>query len=76
MNDKHLDLRALRDVVRSLDDGLEVVRNTEWFNAQDVKVRNTLIAGVHQKARQVCGDTVVFIDDARALLVKPEQRNA
>jgi nucleotidyltransferase substrate binding protein (TIGR01987 family) len=144
MNDKHLDLRSLRDAVRSLEDGLDVVRNTEWFDAQDAKVRNTLVAGViqnfefvyeigikmlkrriemdafsptdvdesnfrdvlrvagesgliadveawfryrkmrnitahtydHQKAQQVYHDTLVFIDDARALLNQLEQRNA
>jgi nucleotidyltransferase substrate binding protein (TIGR01987 family) len=48
VNDKHLDLRSLRDAVRSLEDGLEVVSNTDWFNAQDAKVRNTLLAGVIQ----------------------------
>ena len=48
MNEQRLDLTALRDAVRSLEDGLEVVSNTDWFNLQDAKVRNTLIAGVIQ----------------------------
>jgi nucleotidyltransferase substrate binding protein (TIGR01987 family) len=47
-NEKRLDLSALRDAVRSLEDGLEVVSDTDWFNAQDAKVRNTLLAGVIQ----------------------------
>jgi nucleotidyltransferase substrate binding protein (TIGR01987 family) len=43
-----LDLTALRSAITSLDDGLAVVSDTSWFNAQDIKVRNTLIAGVIQ----------------------------
>jgi Nucleotidyltransferase substrate binding protein like len=41
-----LDLTALRSAITSLDDGLAVVGDASWFNAQDIKVRNTLIAGV------------------------------
>lgn len=48
MSDTRLDLSALRDAVGSLEDGLEVVSNSEWFNAQSSKVQNTLIAGVIQ----------------------------
>ena len=48
MSDTRLDLSALRDAVGSLEDGLEVVSDTEWFNAQNTKVQNTLIAGVIQ----------------------------
>jgi len=48
MADTRLDLSALRDAVGSLEDGLEVVSNSEWFNAQSGKVQNTLIAGVIQ----------------------------
>jgi nucleotidyltransferase substrate binding protein (TIGR01987 family) len=48
MADTWLDLSALRDAVGSLEDGLEVVSNSEWFNAQSSKVQNTLIAGVIQ----------------------------
>lgn len=48
MADTWLDLSALRDAVGSLEDGLEVVSNHEWFNAQSSKVQNTLIAGVIQ----------------------------
>ena len=144
MSDTRLDLSALRDAVGSLEDGLEVVSDSEWFNAQSSKVPNTLIAGViqnfefvyeisvkmikrqieaesaspdevdesnfrdvlrvaaekgliadveawfkyrkmrnitahtydHQKAQQVYQDTLIFIDDARALLHKLEARNA
>ena len=43
-----LDLTALRSAITSLDDGLAVVGDASWFNAQDIKVRNTLIAGVIQ----------------------------
>lgn len=48
MGDVRLDLSALRDAVRSLNDSLEVVRNKDWFNAQLEKVQHTLIAGVIQ----------------------------
>lgn len=48
MSDTRLDLSALRDAVGSLEDGLEVVSDTEWFKAQNTKVQNTLIAGVIQ----------------------------
>lgn len=43
-----LDLTALRSAITSLDDGLAVVSDSAWFNAQDIKVRNTLVAGVIQ----------------------------
>ncbi|MFL9609497.1 nucleotidyltransferase substrate binding protein [Methylobacillus sp. Pita2] len=144
MSDIRLDLSALRDAVGSLEDGLEVVSDGEWFNRQSEKVRNTLIAGViqnfefvyeisikmvrrqielesasptevdetnfrdvlrvaaekgliadveawfkyrkmrnitahtydHEKAQKVYQDTLIFIDDARALLQKLESRNA
>lgn len=144
MSDIRLDLSALRNAVGSLEDGLEVVSDTEWFNRQSEKVRNTLIAGViqnfefvyeisikmlkrqielesasptevdetnfrdvlrvaaekgliadveawfkyrkmrnitahtydHEKAQKVYQDTLIFIDDARALLQKLESRNA
>ena len=48
MTNEHLDLSALRGAVSSLEDGLEVVSNSEWFNQQSDKVQNTLIAGVIQ----------------------------
>ncbi|MCA3157263.1 MAG: nucleotidyltransferase substrate binding protein, partial [Burkholderiales bacterium] len=48
MSDTHLDLSALRNAVASLEDGLEVVSDSDWFNAQSSKVQNTLIAGVIQ----------------------------
>ncbi len=43
-----LDLTALRSAITSLDDGLAVVSDAAWFNQQDAKVRNTLMAGVIQ----------------------------
>jgi nucleotidyltransferase substrate binding protein (TIGR01987 family) len=48
MSDTHLDLSALRSAVAYLEDGLEVVSDSDWFNAQSSKVQNTLIAGVIQ----------------------------
>ncbi len=48
MNDHVLDLSALRDAISSLEDGLEVVSDSKWFNLQSDKVQNTLIAGVIQ----------------------------
>ncbi len=48
MNNPTLDLTSLRQALSSLEDGLEVVRDTDWFNRQNEKVRNTLIAGVIQ----------------------------
>jgi nucleotidyltransferase substrate binding protein (TIGR01987 family) len=48
MTDGRLDLSALRDAVRLLEDGLDVVSDAPWFNQQSDKVRNTLIAGVIQ----------------------------
>ena len=48
MSDTRLDLSALREAVSALEDGLEVVSDTEWINAQSSKVRNTLISGVIQ----------------------------
>ena len=48
MNAPSLDLSPLRQALSSLEDGLDVVRNADWFHQQDEKVRNTLIAGVIQ----------------------------
>ena len=144
MANNHLDLSALRGAVSSLEDGLEVVSDGDWFNLQSTKVQNTLIAGViqnfefvyeisfkmikrqieeesaspnevdesnfrevlrvaaekglladveawfkyrkmrnitahtydHEKAQQVYQDTLIFINDARALLIALEARNA
>ena len=45
---KKLNLGALRSALASLEDGLEVVRDTSWFSQQTSKVQNTLIAGVIQ----------------------------
>ena len=41
-----LDLGALSDALSSLQEGLEVVSDPNWFNQQSTKVQNTLIAGV------------------------------
>ncbi|MBH1987040.1 MAG: nucleotidyltransferase substrate binding protein [Burkholderiales bacterium] len=43
-----LDLSALRSAMASLDDGLAVVGDSNWFSQQDERVRNTLVAGVIQ----------------------------
>lgn len=43
-----LDLSALRNAVTSLEDGLDVVSDSHWFNQQSAKVQNTLVAGVIQ----------------------------
>ena len=48
MTDFRLDLSSLQSAVSSLDDGLDVVSDSIWFNQQSEKVRNTLIAGVIQ----------------------------
>jgi nucleotidyltransferase substrate binding protein (TIGR01987 family) len=43
-----LDLNALRNAIESLQDGINVVSDKQWFNAQIDAVQNTLIAGVIQ----------------------------
>jgi nucleotidyltransferase substrate binding protein (TIGR01987 family) len=48
MNRHTLDLTPLRQSLKSLEDGLDVVRDTAWFNQQTDKVSHTLIAGVIQ----------------------------
>lgn len=48
MSELRLDLSALRDAVSSLEDGLEVVSDSQWFLQQSGKVQNTLVAGVIQ----------------------------
>lgn len=48
MNSTTLDLSALHNAVTSLDEGLGIVSNQDWINAQSDAVRNTLIAGVIQ----------------------------
>lgn len=48
MAENRLDLSSLRDAVRSLEDGVEVVSDGDWFNQQSKKVQNTLVAGVIQ----------------------------
>lgn len=48
MSTASLDLSALQNAISSLDDGLGVVSDAGWFNAQTAAVKNTLIAGVIQ----------------------------
>ncbi len=49
MNDEaKLDLEPLRRALASLEDGLDVVSDAQWFSQQSAKVQNTLIAGVIQ----------------------------
>ncbi|RYU61425.1 hypothetical protein EWI61_05405 [Methylolobus aquaticus] len=43
-----LDLSAFRNAIVSLQEGIGVVSNDHWFNAQSPAVKNTLIAGVIQ----------------------------
>lgn len=43
-----LDLSALRSAIQSLDDGVSVVSDVDWFKKQNDKVQHTLIAGVIQ----------------------------
>ena len=40
-----LDLSALQRALASLEDGLEVVSDSDWFSQQSPKVQNTLVAG-------------------------------
>jgi nucleotidyltransferase substrate binding protein (TIGR01987 family) len=47
MSDK-LDLSSLRNAIVSLREGIGIVSDEQWFNAQTEAVRNTLIAGVIQ----------------------------
>lgn len=142
-NQEKLNLEPLRYAIASLEDGLEVVSDADWFNQQSRKVQNTLVAGViqnfefvyeisfkmlrrqieaeaasptdvdesnfrdvlrvaaekgliadveawfryrkmrnttahtydHEKAQQVYQGTLLFINDARALLARLEARN-
>lgn len=48
MSSSLLDLGALQHALASLEDGLAVVSDAEWFHAQTLPVQNTLIAGVIQ----------------------------
>lgn len=38
MNNPHLDLSSLRNAIASLEDGLVIVNDLHWFNAQTNKV--------------------------------------
>ena len=48
MKKEKLDLSALSSAIASLQDGINVVSDSVWFNAQSKAVQNTLIAGVIQ----------------------------
>jgi nucleotidyltransferase substrate binding protein (TIGR01987 family) len=48
MSTTALDLGALQNALASFEDGLGVVSDAGWFNAQTPAVQNTLIAGVIQ----------------------------
>jgi nucleotidyltransferase substrate binding protein (TIGR01987 family) len=48
MTEPRLDLSSLRHAIRSLEDGLDVVSDSGWFEQQSDKVQNTLMAGVIQ----------------------------
>lgn len=49
MNDvSKLNLESLRSALLSLENGLEVVGDAEWFFRQSDKVQHTLVAGVIQ----------------------------
>lgn len=43
-----LDLGALRNALKSLEDSQEVVGDSKWFDQQSEKIQNTLTAGVIQ----------------------------
>ena len=43
-----LDFSALKNAIHSLQEGIAVVNDSHWFDAQPEAVRNTLIAGVIQ----------------------------
>lgn len=47
-NEAKLNLEPLRYAIASLEDGLEVVSDADWFHQQSRKVQNTLVAGVIQ----------------------------
>ena len=48
MPGSHLDLRALRNAIASLEGAIEIVGNRAWFDAQTAAMRNTLMASVIQ----------------------------
>lgn len=48
MSKSRLDLSSLKNAIASLEDGLQVVSDSTWFNGQIAAVQNTLIAGVIQ----------------------------
>ena len=48
MTSPALDLAALRTVIASFEDSLDVVADAAWFGAQSPRVQNTLMAGVIQ----------------------------
>ena len=68
MNHK-LDLTALRDAITSLDEGLEVVSDPDWFNEQSEKVKNTLISGVVKNFEFVYEISVKMVKRAMSLRI-------
>lgn len=50
-----LNLEPLRSALLSLENGLDVVTDAEWFSQQSDKVQNTLVAGVIQNFEIVYG---------------------
>lgn len=50
-----LNLEPLRSALLSLENGLDVVTDAEWFFQQSDKVQNTLVAGVIQNFEIVYG---------------------
>ncbi|MCG5524313.1 nucleotidyltransferase substrate binding protein [Ectothiorhodospira haloalkaliphila] len=48
MKETRLDLTPLRQAITSLQEGITLVDDTHWFNAQPATVQRTLMAGVIQ----------------------------
>jgi nucleotidyltransferase substrate binding protein (TIGR01987 family) len=48
LTSNELDLSSLQKSISSLEDGLSVVSDVDWFRAQTTAVQNTLVAGVIQ----------------------------
>ena len=70
-----VDESSFKDLLRTAGEKGLVADVEAWFRYR--KMRNiTAHTYDHQKAQQVCQDTLVFIVDARALLAALERRNA
>ncbi len=46
MTGASLDLTSLKKAIGSLEDGLRLVGNSQWFNKQSAETQNVVIAGV------------------------------